>query len=130
MSIGAVQATLQPVEHHQSRFVLRPGGVFAPRQIDKITVRELKSLPVRRESQLTANQARQHGLQMTIAHAAHRVKLTRVVFGGRHFCGGDFNHSTRAVNHLIKQYTAHEVRRLSNMWSCGLCYRLHEIEAG
>ncbi len=48
----------------------------------------LKALPVRGKAQFTANQPRQHGLQMTIAHAAHRMELTRIVFRGRHVCGG------------------------------------------
>ena len=87
--------------------------VFAPGQIDKIAVRQLKALPVRGKAQFTANQPRQHGLQMTIAHAAHRMELTRIVFGGRHVCGDDFNHSTRTINKRDDDYTAQGMQGVS-----------------
>ncbi|HBV1257813.1 TPA: hypothetical protein MDP19_004733 [Klebsiella pneumoniae] len=34
------------------------------------------------------------------------MELTRIVFGGRHVCGDDFNHSTRTINKRDDDYTA------------------------
>jgi hypothetical protein len=82
MSVRAVQAPLQAVKDHQTRFMARLSRVFAPGQIDKIAVRQFQALPVGSKAQFAADQPRQHGLQMTIAYAAHRMKLLRVVFGG------------------------------------------------
>ncbi|MFH3733658.1 hypothetical protein WAH84_22865, partial [Acinetobacter baumannii] len=49
----------------------------------------------------------------------HRMELTRIVFGGRHVCGDDFNHSTRTINKRDDDYTAQGAQGLANMWSCG-----------
>ncbi|WP_218812127.1 hypothetical protein, partial [Klebsiella quasipneumoniae] len=50
---------------------------------------------------------------MTIAHAAHGMELTRIVFGGRHVCGDDFNHSTRIINKRDDDYTAQGAQGVS-----------------
>src|SRR5699024_10707157 len=49
---------------------------FTPREIDKIAVGQLQPLPVRGEFHLATKQTRQHGLQMTIAKAAHRGEFS------------------------------------------------------
>ena len=119
MGIRAVQTPFQTMKDDEARLVARLVRVFAPGEIDKIAVWQLKALPVRGKAQFTADQPRQHGLQMTIAHAAHGMELTRIVFGGRHVCGDDFNHSTRIINKRDDDYTAQGAQELANMWSCG-----------
>ena len=80
MRIRAVQAAFQTVENHQTRLMASLFRRFAPGEIQKITVWQVKPLPVRGELNLAADQSRQHGLQMGIGHAAHRHELS-AVFG-------------------------------------------------
>ena len=66
--------------------------VFAPGQIDKIAVRQLKALPVGRELHLTPNKARQHRLQMPIADAAHRHEVGAALGVDVEIVVGGFSH--------------------------------------
>ena len=81
MGIRAVQAAFQTMKHHQAGFMARLFGIFAPGEIQKITVRQIQPLPVRSELHLAADQARQHGLQVAVGHAAHGHEIS-AVFGG------------------------------------------------
>jgi len=48
MGVRAVQTAFQAVKNDEARLMARLMRVFAPGQIDKIAVRQLKALPVKR----------------------------------------------------------------------------------
>ena len=73
--VRAVQAAFQAVKHHQTGFMSGPIRIFAPGEIQKVTVRQVNALPVGVELHLAADQARQHGLQVRVSHTAHGHEL-------------------------------------------------------
>ena len=90
--VRAIQAAFQTVKHHQTRLMARGLRIFAPRQIDKVAVGQFKALPVRCELHLTADKARQHGLQMTIADTAHRHEVGAALGVDVEIVVGSFSH--------------------------------------
>ncbi|ABU79560.1 hypothetical protein ESA_04381 [Cronobacter sakazakii ATCC BAA-894] len=75
VGVRTVQAAFQTVKHHQTRFMTRLVRVFAKRQVNKIAVRQIQTLPVRLKLQTAAQHARQHGLQVWIADSRHWLKV-------------------------------------------------------
>ena len=71
-------------------------GVFAPGEIQKITVWQVKPLSVRRELNLTADQPWQHGLQMAVGHTAHGHELGAVFGCNVEVCWNDLGHKRDA----------------------------------
>ena len=74
VSIGAVQAALQTMKDHQPGFVLCLRGIFTPCQIHKVIIRQVESLPDGGKKHFTADETRQHGLQMAVRQAPHGDK--------------------------------------------------------
>lgn len=54
MGVRTVKASPQAVKYHQPWFVLCQMRIFAPRQVNKIAVRQFEALPLRRKLQAAA----------------------------------------------------------------------------